>query len=279
MKEIVKQVREDFDIARNEAELIVASLLERPRFEIYMNTEVNNNTLAVLKMKLMQLRKGIPIEYITKKAHFLNYVLRIYPGVFIPRLETEYFIELIQKLPNFNPQKILEIGTGSGAIAIALAHVFPNAHIVATDVSSSALDCASENREKYGLRKQIHLLQCSMFDGILTNFDLIVTNPPYIPHSRLKYLPKSVTDFEPIVAINGGKKGVQFITKLIQEGIQYLNPGGIMAIEIDESEVKILQIFLKRNIVQSFIFNKDLFSRIRYLFIGNIKNEECKNNS
>ena len=181
-------------------------------------------------------------------------------------------------MPNFNLKKILEIGTGCGAISIALANLFPEAHIFATDVSPSALECASQNIDKYELHKQIYLLRCSMFDGILTKFDLVVTNPPYIPRSRLKSLPKSVLDFEPIVAIDGGERGVHFINKLIQEGENYLNPKGVMAIEIDESEVEILRIFLMKTTTQSFFFKKDLFGRNRYLFIGNFENEECKNN-
>ncbi len=279
MRELVKQISEDFKISRSEAELILASLLERPRFEIYLKNKVDSDTLKILKMKLMQLKKGVPIEYITKKVHFLNFLLRIYPGVFIPRLETEYLIELIERMPNFSPQKILEIGTGCGAISIALAAAFPKATIFATDVSENALACASENIENYNLRKQINLLRCNMFDGLSTTFDLIVSNPPYIPHTRLKSLPKSVKEFEPILAISGGKRGIQFVNRLIQRGVSHLNPDGVMAIEIDEEEMDSLQTFLEMNITTSFFFKKDLFGRFRYLFIGNFENEESKNNS
>lgn len=273
MKEIVKQVSDDFKISSGEAELIVASLLEQPRFGIYFNNRMDINTKKILNMKLIQLKKGVPIEYITKKIQFRNFLLRIYPGVFIPRLETEYFIELIEKFVNLRPEKILEIGTGSGAICITLATIFPKAKIIATDISQNAINCVLENIERYNLTEQINLLHCNMFEGLTTKFDLIVTNPPYIPRARLKSLPKSVKHFEPILAINGGTEGVQFIKKLIQQGKDYLNPGGLIAIEIDETEVKILQKFVEMNISAPFYFKKDLFGRFRYLFVGNFKNE------
>ena len=279
MKELVNQISKDLAVTKGEAELILASLLDRPRFEIYLNSKIDATNLKLLKMKLLQLKKGVPIEYITKKVHFLNYVLRIYPGVFIPRLETEYFTELIEKIPEFTPQKILEIGTGCGAISIVLAAVFPNATITATDVSEIALSCAQENIEKYDLQKRITLKQCNLFDGITETFDLIVSNPPYIPHARLESLPKSVKEFEPIVAINGGEGGLQFIHRLVVAGMCHLKRDGIMALEIDEDEVSPLQRFLSSSISVPFSFKKDLFGRFRYLFIGNSENEKNKNNS
>ncbi len=119
MKEIIKEVSKKLQITKDEAELIIATLLDRPRFSIYLNNEIDQDTAAMLKIKLRQLKHGVPIEYITKKVQFMDYLLNIQPGVFIPRLETEYFVELIGRLV-VAPKKILEIGTGCGAIAISL---------------------------------------------------------------------------------------------------------------------------------------------------------------
>ncbi len=268
MRELVKEISKDLKVSKGEAELILASLLDRPRFEIYFNDRINDTTRKFLKMKLLQLKKGVPIEYITKKVYFLNHVLRIYPGVFIPRIETEYFIELLEKIPDFAPKEILEIGTGCGAISIALAGIFPKATIIATDVSEIALSCAQENIEACNLKTRVTLLRCNMFDGISKNFDLIVSNPPYIPRSRLKALPKSVKEFEPIIAIDGGDKGIRFLSKLIDAGMSYLKKKGIMALEIDENHIRPLQKFLGSSISNHFSFKKDLFGRFRYLFIG-----------
>lgn len=279
MREIVKKVTEDFQITRDEAELIIATLLERPRFEMYMNSTLDEETEAILSLKLKQLKNGVPIEYITKKVQFMDYPLRIYPGVFIPRLETEYLIECIGQMLGTAPKKILEIGTGCGAISIALARIFPEAKIIATDISPTAIRNASENIEHFKLKEQIILLNSNLFEGLSARFDLIVSNPPYIPSSRLLFLPKSVTDYEPILAINGGDKGIQFIKKLICNGEDYLNPQGMMALEIDEEQVAILTHILSKDLLKPFSFKKDSFNRFRYLFIGSFKDEKSKNSN
>ena len=275
MKEIIKKVIEEFKISKDEAELIIATLLEQPRFGIYINNEIEPESATILKMKLNLLKQGMPIEYITQKVQFMDYLLNIYPGVFIPRIETEYFVELISRLVA-TPKKILEIGTGCGAIAISLAKVFPDADIIATDISQTALNNALENIKQFNLSERITLVQGDLFRPISTKFDLIVSNPPYIPNSRLKFLPKSVKDFEPILAIDGGEQGVQFIKMLIQQGMQFLKPYGAMAIEIDEDEVEVLKSFSVANLLNSFAFKKDLFGRFRYFFIGDFRDEKSK---
>jgi release factor glutamine methyltransferase len=277
MREIVDQVVKELAVSRGEAELIVASLLEKPRFEIYLNDSIDQESRQFLRAKLMQLKNGMPLEYVTKRMHFMDYSLRILPGVFIPRFETEYFIELIEKLIDFVPEQILDIGTGTGAISIALAHLYPDVHIVATDISDKAIRCARENIKEYGLTDRIHLLQCSICNGVNTRFDLIISNPPYIPSSRLHSLPKSVRDFEPMLAIDGGQDGIQFIKLIIEQTAPYLNPGGIVALEIDEDTVITIKGFLQTNGCDQFSFRRDQFGKYRYLFIGELKNEKSKN--
>jgi release factor glutamine methyltransferase len=270
MKEVIKQVRKKLNISRDEAELVVATLLEQPRFKIYLDEKIDAKTLDILWHKIQQLESGMPIEYITNKVQFLDYSLKICPGVFIPRLETEYLTELVAKLIDLQPKRILDVGTGCGAIAIALADIFPKAQVLATDLSTVALANAAENIETLGLKERITLLNSNLFEKLSGKFDLIISNPPYIPSSRIKELPKSVKDFEPILAIDGGKQGVQFIKKLIQDGKHYIQPNGVMAIEIDEDEVSILKEFLKKIISIPFFFRKDLFGHMRYLFIGSL---------
>lgn len=271
MREIVKEASEDLKITRDEAELIIASLLERPRFKIYHDEKLDGASARLIKMKLRQLKSGVPIEYITKKVQFMDYRLSIVPGVFIPRLETEYFIELITKLVKNEPKKILEIGTGCGAIAISLARIFRQARIIATDISARAIENASLNINNFGLEKQISLSQSDLFNHLSGNFDLIVSNPPYIPSPRLKFLPKSVRDFEPILAIDGGREGISFIKKIIKQGREFVKPNGLMAMEIDEDEVAALKDFLEASEFKYYFFKKDLFGRFRYLFIDKLK--------
>lgn len=268
MRETVREICEELNITQNEAELILSTILERPRFEIYLTGGLDENQKKILRLRLTQLKNGVPIEYITKKVRFLSYRLAVYPGVFIPRLETEYFVELIFKLINCPVERILEIGTGCGAIAIALADFFTKAMVFATDISYLALKNARENITLFNLTNRIHLLGADLFAPIKGNFDLIVSNPPYVPCERFNLLPKSVREFEPRKAIDGGNKGVQIIKRIIDYSSEFINEDGLVALEIEEEQVPYLTTYIKEKGL-TFIFKKDLFDRYRYLFIGN----------
>lgn len=270
MREIIACVRHELGVSRSEAELIIATLLDRPRFGIYYNPSLSTAEKMVLRLRLKQLKHGVPLEYLTGKVTFRDRTLKIIPGVFIPRLETEYFVELIHGLVVRSPRRILEIGTGCGAIAIALGDLFPEAEIVATDVSPSALTNAAENIDRLGLRERIQLIQTSLFDGLTGRYDLIVSNPPYIPEERLSSLPSSVREFEPIRALNGGPGGLCVIKAILREGPSRLTEGGLIGLEIDEDSPVLLQEFL-RDFNRQSSFHSDLFGRTRYLFVGEIK--------
>lgn len=273
MRELVTAVSKELAIARNEAELVIATLMNRPRFELYMSDTMEEKEKDILWSKITQLRKGMPIEYITQRVQFREYTLKIDPGVFIPRLETEYFVELIPKMLSRSPRTILEIGTGCGAISIALARFFPHAEILATDISIAALENALQNIEDLDLESQISIVQSNMFDGLIGKFDLIVSNPPYVPSARVHKLPRSVREFEPLAAIDGGEQGLEFIKRIILGGRGNLGNDGVMALEIDEESVNTLKKFLGEQNIKSFAFCRDLLNKYRYLFTGAINEE------
>jgi release factor glutamine methyltransferase len=268
MKELVRAVSKELKVDRNEAELVIAALMDRPRFELYMKSTLEEDEKTILWSRVMQLKNGMPIEYITKRVQFQDSTLRILPGVFIPRVETEYFVEMIQKIVTQRPERILEIGTGCGAISIALAHLYPEAKILATDISSRAIENACHNVRELRLESRVSLLQGDLYESIRGEFDLIVSNPPYVPHARMGQLPRSVREFEPLTAIDGGERGVQFIENLIVQGMDHLRKNGFMAVEIDEESVRLLKEFLTSQNIASFFFRKDSYNKYRFLFIG-----------
>jgi release factor glutamine methyltransferase len=273
MKEVINRLSKDFSLSIEETELLVSQLLKKPRFEIYLNQKYDPVLDFYLRIKFILLKKGVPIEYITKQVQFLKFNLKILPGVFIPRLETEYFVELIKRLIEFKPKIICDIGTGCGAISIGLADLFPEAHIIATDISEIALINAYHNIISLNLNERINLIKADLFSAFKEHiFDLIVCNPPYIPRERINELPKSVRDFEPRMAIDGGFKGTTFIKKIIDQGQKYLTSLNI-CLEIDEEEIEELDSYLKP-IFKDYFFLEDLFGRIRYLFIGRFR--RCK---
>jgi release factor glutamine methyltransferase len=273
MRELVTAVSKELAIARDEAELVIATLMNRPRFELYMSDVLEDKEKDILWSKIVQLRKGVPIEYVTRRVQFRDHTLRIRPGVFIPRLETEYFAEIIPKMLTQEPKRILEIGTGCGAISVALARFFPHAEILATDISQVALENARENIDELGLNAQISVIRCNMFGGLTGKFDLIISNPPYVPSTRLHELPRSVREFEPLVAIDGGIGGLEFIKRIILSSREYLDDAGVVALEIDEESVEALKKFLGRGNIVSYAFCRDLFNKYRYLFTGAINEE------
>jgi len=268
MRELISAVSKELAADRVEAELIVAALLGRPRFELYLMDKISDGDRTYISSAVRQMKTGIPIEYLTRNVQFRDHTLSIFPGVFIPRLETEYLVELIQKTLRHAPARILEIGTGCGALSVALAFLYPNSRIVATDISEIAIQNARQNLEDFGLASRVELVHCDLYDGITGVFDLIVCNPPYIPHARLGELPRSVRDFEPIQALDGGEGGVYFIEKLMKGSNVHLSGDGVMALEIDDEAVSLVELILKNHGSCSFSFHRDLFDRSRYLFIG-----------
>jgi release factor glutamine methyltransferase len=276
MRELIKAVSDELTLDRSDAELVIATLMNCSRSELYVGKTLDSDDRNVLWSQIDELKQGKPIEYLSGRVRFRDHVLKILPGVFIPRVETEYFCELITQHMRWTPERILEIGTGCGAISIALAHLYPDALIFATDISERALENAKQNVRELALQSRINIVRCNMYHAIDSEFDLIVANPPYVPHARVNVLPKSVRDFEPLAAIDGGNDGVEFIHELIRTGIGCLSKRGTIALEIDEESVNKLTSFLYHHDINSFVFEKDLFKRPRFLFIG-ANSEKSKN--
>lgn len=267
MKNIIARTCKTLGVTRNRAELIVATLLEKPRHEIYMHAVGDDRDRWLLNARLTQLQKNIPLEYLTKKVQFRDYDLALEPGVFIPRIETEYLIDVIANEVSRPPRRILDIGTGSGALAIALAMHFPTASVIATDISPSAIRCARKNIHMHRLESRISLICCSVFEGLDGTFDLIVSNPPYIPSARITSLPGSVRDHEPRIALDGGIEGTRVIETILSQAKQHTGKDSTIALEIDDSEATPLQELLDTDHGVSYSLQKDLFGRIRYLIV------------
>ena len=149
-------------------------------------------------------------------------------------------------------------------LAIALARLYPDAHVLATDASPIAIRCARKNIHAHRLESRIDLIRCSLFDGLVGTFDLIVSNPPYIPSARLKSLPRSVREYEPRLALDGGPHGVRVIQRILTQAKYYTHKNSIIALETDDSDVSVLKEVLERDRTLSYSFHEDLFKRNRY---------------
>ncbi|MBS3999301.1 MAG: peptide chain release factor N(5)-glutamine methyltransferase [Desulfobulbaceae bacterium] len=251
---------------RADAEFFMQALTNKKRHELFMdNLAIPKHIFNEFNKYLSRCRPDMPVQYLVNKAYFLSYELYIDERAMIPRPETE---ELVMKIADrlnkssVSPNAILDIGMGSGAIAIALANMFPDSNVFATDISSKAIDVAKLNANKYGLVRKINLIQADLFPATDIKFGLIISNPPYIPHNEIKTLPLSVRNYEPSLALDGGKQGFEIIEKIIRQAPDYLMPKGLLALEIDPRQEKLI-----KNLVSHAQFEKDNQGFIRYAFI------------
>ncbi|MFZ3056511.1 MAG: peptide chain release factor N(5)-glutamine methyltransferase, partial [Smithella sp.] len=185
-----------------------------------------------------------PVAYITGRKEFWTFTLEVNKDVLIPRPDTEVIVEetleICRKLDS-SEINILDIGTGSGAIALTLATEISNARIVATDISAAALALAKKNACALKLDNKIDFCQGNLFEPVEGVFDIIVCNPPYISAQDYDDLPAGVKDYEPSIALLAGKSGLEFYEKLIYQAAEFLQKNGWLLMEIgakQENEVQ-----------------------------------------
>ena len=224
------------DRARRDAETLLLHLIGKNRAWLLAHHDDNfAGCKAIGYAALLNRRqKGEPIQYITGETEFYGLPFHVTPEVLIPRPETEHLVEkVVELLPLFPNPRVADIGTGSGAIAIAVAHEWPRARLTATEISASALELARSNAERTGFANPIRFLQGDLLAPISgERFDLIVSNPPYVPVSDRPSLSVEVRDFEPSLALFAGDDGLDIYRLLIPAAFTSLIPGGYLVLEI-----------------------------------------------
>jgi len=222
----------------------------------------------LLSKAIKQLQDGIPLPYVIGEWEFFRLSYKVTPDVLIPRPETEGLVELALEWLDANPGKrsCLEIGTGSGCIAISLAKSIPDLQIIATDISLQALQVAKENASRHKVMSQIHFLERDLFSGITSPIDLLVANLPYIPSEKLRSLDVYLS--EPSLALDGGQDGLHYIKEVLKEAGQHLNPGGAVFLELDE-DCGALALALAKEVWPGITMHlvQDLSGQDRYLSI------------
>lgn len=185
---------------------------------------------------------GKPVQYITRKQEFMGLDLYISEGALIPRGDTEIALDrAISMKYDSKRLQIIDMCTGSGAIAVAMAARFPDATVYAVDISPAALACARVNVEKFGLQDRIFLIEGDLFASLkgldLENkTDIVISNPPYIPTDEIACLEDGVKNYEPVVALDGGADGLDFYRVIIYDAASYLKCGGCLVLEIGHDQ-------------------------------------------
>jgi release factor glutamine methyltransferase len=259
------------------AELLLMHVLGRDRAWLYAHPEqpLEPGQLASYLDLVERRAAGVPTQYLTGKQEFWGLEFEVTPDVLIPRPETEHLVEValerlgppkweaeLSGMPRGHGLRIADVGTGSGCLAIALAHELPGAQVFATDISAAALAVARRNALRHGVAGRVHFVQSNLLDafdrsdepfsafafpaGLASGadfscpttargpvaFDLIVSNPPYIGRSEASLLPREVREHEPAQALFAGDAGPEFYMPLVTQALRLLRPGGILVLEL-----------------------------------------------
>ncbi|WP_164484260.1 peptide chain release factor N(5)-glutamine methyltransferase [Olsenella sp. An188] len=242
---------------RLSAEWLLANVCGLSRVELYVNFDkpLEADELAAMHAAIERRAAGEPLQYVTGEMPFRHIVLRCEEGVLIPRPETEVLVDAAlegvdaavgrrsagEKDPDaaLAPVRVLEVGTGTGCIALSIASERPGTHVTATDLSPRAVALATRNREALGLEERVELVECDLASGVspelMGTFSVLVSNPPYIPTAVLaNEVPAEVRDHEPALALDGGPDGLDMFRRLLELAPAALEPGGTLAVELFE---------------------------------------------
>lgn len=223
---------------RMTAAILLAFITRRDRAYLiaHPEAEIATHELARYRDAIRRRALGEPLQYITGVQGFYGLEFEVSPAVLVPRPETEFVVDAALK--HRGPQNtIIDIGTGSGCIAVTLATRLPDARIVALDISEGALAVAQRNAQKHGVFDCIEFVESDLFSAFEAadaqwRADCIVSNPPYVSRRDESRLQREVRDFEPDVALYGGEQGTEFLMRLLQESPKWMNGGGVLITEI-----------------------------------------------
>jgi release factor glutamine methyltransferase len=235
--------RKNVDAPRLSAELLLAHVLNVPRIKLYTDYErvLGESHLATFRALVQRAGEQEPIGYLTGKAHFFNLEFEVGPGVLIPRPDTETLVENVLQLarntPGFEAPRVLDLCTGSGCIAAAVAQRLKGATVLAIDKSDTAVAIARRNLQRLGLADRVTVEQGDLFEPLsrivdAAPFNLILSNPPYVPSGDMEKLDRNVRDYEPPEALDGGIDGLVLHRRILEGAVDRLVPGGRVYLEI-----------------------------------------------
>ncbi len=221
-------------LAALDAEVLARQVLgwDRARFLADRNDTATSAFLLKYEPLVARRERREPVSYILGTREFWGLPFEVGPDVLIPRQETEFIVEETLALVGKDSHPlIVDVGTGSGCIAISLAHEIPGARIIATDLSEHALGVARRNAVRHNVVDRITFVETSFLDGIVDKADVIVSNPPYVPSVSERGLTPEVRDYEPAVALFGGADGLDGLRSVLEGAVKTLTPGGWLVME------------------------------------------------
>lgn len=258
---------------RLDAEVLLCAVLQCERIKLYMDFERPLTGAELSQYKNYVARRGQhePLAYILGEKEFMRNSFKVTPATLVPRPETELLVESLikaaQGLKADGDVKILDIGTGSGAIIVSLLDYLPNAKGVGVDISVDALIVAEENSRRIGVRERAGFMQSDLFSRIPADkkFDIIVSNPPYIPAADIAGLAKDVQK-EPRGALDGGADGLDFYRRIISEAMDHMADEGILAFEVGINQAQVVAELCRKAGFKATAIRKDYADIERMVF-------------
>jgi len=261
--------KRNIDSPRLNAEHLLAHVLSRKRMELYLDFErrLRESELAPLRELVKRRGTGEPLQHLLGTVEFCGRSFRCDKRALVPRPETEQLVELLisHLKSELACSRMIDVGTGSGVIALTLAAEFPKAEIVGLDISDDALMLARENAERLKLADRVLFLRSNLLESIQPDFDLIVANLPYVSTDDRQNLSREVLH-DPEVALFAGSRGDELLRQLIQDAPSWLRPGGMLAIEIGIGQSDTLVAALAEKNYRDILTEKDYSGVIRFLF-------------
>ncbi len=266
--------RKGVEHPRLNAELLAGHALGLPRMQLYLQFErlLPESELELIRPLILRRSQREPLQHIIGSVEFAGVTLKVDRRALIPRPETEYLVELVGAAFASNPPAtVLDLGTGSGALALALAAKWPGAEVWATDISEEALTLAKENCAALALEGRVKVLQSDWFTALPRGqgFDLIVANPPYLTAEEVAATQPEVQDHEPAIALSTAADGMDAFKCLVAEGRDWLKPAGLMALETGIAQHPALVAGLAEAGFVAIESRADLTGRDRFLFARN----------
>ena len=230
--------RKGSDTARLDAELLIAHALRMSRMQLYTEYQkpLKDNELSAIRALVERRGGGEPVAYLTGQKGFWTLDIEVSPNVLIPRPETELLVELgLKHLQDIESPQVLDLCCGSGCIGLALGHERQDASILGTDISADALAVAVRNRDRLGVNN-VDFKQLDGLEEIRGEYDLLVSNPPYIESKKISNLMPSVRDFEPLIALDGGDDGLDFYRRIAMHAEGIISAQGLVLLEIGHDQ-------------------------------------------
>ncbi|MFZ2446080.1 MAG: peptide chain release factor N(5)-glutamine methyltransferase [Syntrophobacteraceae bacterium] len=257
---------------RADAEVLLAHVLGLERLHLYLNHDkpLAPEELARFRELVRRRAASEPTQYIVGRQEFWSLEFEVTPAVLIPRPETEILVEKALELTGGAPALVLDLGTGSGAMAVALAHEREDIRVIATDESFPALLVAKRNAARNAVSDRVHFVRMDLMEALLPArcFDIVVSNPPYVAEAEFLDLAPEIANYEPHSALRGGgEQGLGLVRKILEQFRDHLKPGGSLLIEIGKGQAEILEKDLAG--VAEFEFIKDYSGIKRVLHVRN----------